>query len=178
MKRQSILALDGGTQTGFAIWTPGSKMMSGVIKLPKVCAQKGKYFAQEMGDFDIAAYKMLQEFDDIHKPKHIIFEAPFIGFPNAVWKCFGFAHMTMFFCRNKHIPFEMVLPKEWRKVVFNTAHGKRKVVKNKAFEAVRQMGLEAATDDEADAICIMDYYATRECLKKDWKDPGQMKFIY
>ncbi len=172
MKRQSIITLDGGTNTGFAVWTPGSNMGSGVFKLSKVCAQKSKYFVTEMGDFNIEVWKMLKGLDDVHKPHTVIFEAPWVGNPNAVWKCFAIANLIIFFCRNKGLRFEMVEPSMWRKVVFGSAHGKRDVLKRKAFDAVRNMGLEAATDDEAEAICIMDYYATREGLKKDWKEPG------
>ena len=68
-------------------------------------------------------------------------------------------------CLTKHIPFNLILPSEWRKAVGISKGGvERDTFKERSLNYVRsKYGVEDVTDDVSDAICIAEAGYIQQC---------------
>jgi Holliday junction resolvasome RuvABC endonuclease subunit len=145
---QTVLALDLGTNTG---WALGSQKGKGVLLISGV-------FRLKPGRFDSASMrfvrflKQLNELADLERPDLIVFEEVRAHKGVDAAHVYGglMAHLQVW-ATDRDIPFEGVSVGAIKKY----ATGRGNAPKDAMLEAVKSWGYRPADDNEADAIALL-----------------------
>lgn len=153
-----ILCLDLATHIGVARWQNNKPHIS-TYELPQS--------HEDVGLFLHAYHKFFHRQLELGIPDVIVFEAPWVGkqmTSTTAKKLFGLAGCTELFCREAGIrEYFDVKPNTWRKHFTGVGSGKREDLKLITQQKAAQVGFEGLTEDEADALGILDY--TLHCFK-------------
>lgn len=148
----SILALDPGTFTGFAIRFPHGDIHSGVAIFAKVRdpGERWRRFRQFLYDYP-AIDLLIYEEPFIH-PKH-----------RSGWGLlYGFKTIIELFCTERTVQLYSIAPSILKAWATGDGHAK----KNKMQLYARHMGWKFKDDNECDARWLL-HYAERVVLGKD-----------
>ena len=153
----NILALDLGTDYGFAIYKDDGKFISGTKKLRTYKEKFGARFHEFR--------KWLLDIISKHSIDSVYFERVFGHKGIEAGHCYGgFMYTLASVCYQQNIPCISFSVQAIKK--FMT--GKGNANKDEIIAAVRCKGFNPATDDEADAIAIM-LLALEEWMNRDKK---------
>ena len=152
----NILALDLGTDCGFAIYKEG-KFISGTKKL-------GTY-KEKFGERFYAFRKWLLNILEKHSIESVYFERVYGHKGVEASHCYGgFMYTLASVCYQRNIPCISFSVQAIKK----SMTGKGNANKDEMITAVKQKGFKPETDDEADAIAIM-LLALKEEISRDKK---------
>lgn len=154
----AVLALDLATKTGWAAWSPKRELASGAVTLPSTGAR--------VGAFLVAYERWLGVALDEWQPAWVIFEAPILPREtniHTVRKLCGLANSTETICERREIGCREANNATVRKHFIGVGRGKRAELKKLTMEACKARGWGPRTDDEADALSLLDY--AMACLK-------------
>ena len=153
----NILALDLGTDCGFAIYKDDGKFISGTKKLRTYKEKFGARFHEFR--------KWLLNILEKHSIESVYFERVYGHKGVEAGHCFGgFMYTLASVCYQQNIPCISFSVQAIKK--FMT--GKGNANKDEMITAVKQKGFKPETDDEADAIAIM-LLALKEEISGDKK---------
>lgn len=161
---EALLSLDLAGQLGWAAFREGwSGAKFGTVKLPDVGKNEGLYFDRYASWLEGIVLKL--------NPCRVIYEKPWHG-PNThqttAAKLYGLAAMTQRTCHQLEAPycFELV------SVVRQHFIGKSRLPRGQAKAAVmaqcKLIGWHPQTQDEADALAQLDYYAALRRVNVPW----------
>ena len=152
----NILALDLGTDCGFAIFKDG-KFISGTKKL-------GTY-KEKFGERFYEFRKWLLNVIEKHNIEAIYFERVYGHKGVEAAHCYGgFLYTLASVCFQQNIPYKGLTVQ----AIMKFMTGKANATKDEIITAVRQKGFCPETDDKADAIAIM-LFALKEEINRDKK---------
>lgn len=163
----SYVGLDLATKTGWATWWRGqAKPYSGTLKLNR----------NNVDEVAPDLEKLRAHLSELHKiePVELVFyEAPIMMRVDTVNKLrllLGLANMVEWWCYKLNIPCRQATMHDWRKHFIGFSTGGRDVLKQAAVQACRDRGWDPKTDDEAEALGVLDYGLS--CWKIDvpWRD--------
>mgnify|MGYP001612439926 CR=1 FL=1 len=168
----SYVGLDLATRTGWATWWPGIvRPHSGTLKLSRhdphsVAPDLEKLRAH------------LSELHKIHPVELVFYEAPIMMRVDNIDKLrllLGLANMVEWWCHKMGIPCRQAAMQDWRKHFLGFHQGGRDVLKAAAVKACADRGWETKTDDQAEALGVLDYGLA--CWKIDvpWRDVNLMR---
>lgn len=163
------MALDLATSIGWARWHSPKTVACGNKLLPKSGPDVGTF----VDKFEEWLTGMLR----VDQPELVVFEAPLVyegTHQDTARKLLGLAVMTEFACKRAACRYLEVNVSDVRTHFLGTGYGKhalRKPGEVKNWQAVRRMTFERCklkgwlpdTDDEADALAVLDYAA--HCLR-------------
>ena len=154
-----ILALDLSTRVGWAAWGPGESAPHwGAHPLPRTGEDVGRY---------LAAYRrwLSGRLGEV-APDRVVMEAPILPKTTALAttrKLHGLAGLTELIARDHGAAAMEVNNAQVRKHFIGRGRGKRDELKQATIAACRDRGWTPETDDEADALAVLDYAA--HCLR-------------
>ncbi|OJU44305.1 MAG: hypothetical protein BGN96_01660 [Bacteroidales bacterium 45-6] len=140
----NILSLDQAAKTGYAIYHNGRIIASGTWKLP--AKHKHLWYTRKLQEtvkkYDITAIVAESGFFDCNRPRAA----------TSLWELNGILQLVN--GQNNMKPITYVEPDQLKK----STTGNRWAKKAEMIEAVKFLGYNPDTDDEADAIAIMQWY--------------------
>jgi len=165
-----LLCLDLATNIGVARWKEGDDPPSLSTKnLPPI---------PHLGRFINAYHSFLLEQISINKPTLINYEKPYVG-PTMTSllasKLYGLAAHTDWFCEVNGIAVFCTPPNVWRKHFTGIGSGKRDKLKMATIQECKARGIKVMTEDEADAMGLLDYTTDIKKLKKSWAEGALFK---
>jgi crossover junction endodeoxyribonuclease RuvC len=153
-----ILALDLATITGYALGDHEGIKLSGARRMPDTGA--------DLYRFGSAFRHWLTTGLERHRPDRVAFEQPILSKETQLVTCrklYGLAYHTELICGDLAIPCGEVNMSDWRKHFLGKGYPrKRKDVKAAVMARCRDRGFKFSTDDEAEAIAILDYVLSCE----------------
>lgn len=167
-----ILALDLATRIGWACWKKGHAPHYGSHKLPSAQLPNG---GVDLGRFASAYSLWLQDMIKAFGVTAMAFEAPILPGNTQIAtarKLMGLAVMTEYIGNRLGLRYFEVRAPEARKWFFGKGGGKRSEMKSMAVEECHRRGFQPKSDDEADALCVLDFAAHCLGLETDWPGRG------
>jgi len=160
----TVLALDLSTRVGWAAWAPGESCPAwGVQSLPRTGSDVGRY---------LDAYRVwLAEMINQLSPGRVVMEAPILPSTTnlaTTRKLYGLAGVTELVARDHEVAAMEVNNAQVRRHFAGVGRGKREAMKRAVVNACRERGWQPDTDDEADALAVLDYAAHRLRLDPPW----------
>lgn len=172
---KSLLTLDQATLSGFCNWKPGTQPVLSSLDLGFVSDNLGRFISV----FEKNLRKNIEE----NQVDYICFESPILirmgkkstGL-NVAMKLYNLVGTIEKVCSDLMIPCAEVQVGEWRKHFLGSGGYSTEQAKQHAVNKCRAAGFDPKCHDEAEAFGIMDYVATLKSLKKNWPEPGRLKF--
>lgn len=145
-----ILTLDLGTNTGFALYNPATGTVThDTISFKLSCDDGG----------GIRLVRFSRWITRLHSEiplTHVLFESVRAHKGTAPAHVYGeFSGFIKLFCEERQIPFEGVNVSTIKKHI--TGNGRVRG-KQPIIDAVRRLGFSPKTDNDADALALLDYY--------------------
>lgn len=163
----SYLGLDLATKTGWAHWAPGeARPRSGVLKLRR----------SDPDEIAPDLERLRQHLSDLHAISAITsvwYEAPImtrVDKLRTVQLLLGLANMVEWWCFKLDIPCRQAEMRDWRKHFTGITTGGRDVLKQAAIDACRLRGWAVDSDDEAEALGVLDYGLACRGVETPWRD--------
>lgn len=155
----SVLALDLGLNTGYAVGAYSGIVESGTISLKE---PKNNIFSW-CETSDSSRYGILEEFltnaSNIHELHALVFEEPYYGIVNATRSLYGFKAVVLSFCQRNCIRCIGLTPKEIKKSFCNNGRAS----KSQIMQECQNRGIDVDTEHEADAVaCLYSFYNSRQ----------------
>lgn len=148
-----VLALDLATVTGYALGDHDGIKLSGARRMPDT--------GDDLGRFAFAFRAWLTTGLTRHRPRRIVFEQPILSKQtniNTCRKLYGLAWQTELTCRDLGFECGEVNMSDWRKHFLGKGYPrKRALVKKAVMARCVDRGFKFDSDDEAEAIAILDY---------------------
>ncbi len=150
-----FLALDIATSTGFAIGSPVDGPVEwGTHTLPRTGADHGR-FLQAYRDWLVP---LIRE----KNISRVVYEAPIMPMAANIQttrKLYALCGLTELLALDFDLVCQEAQISKWRRHFFGkgNAGGKRAALKKRAIAECRRRGWEVKTDDEAEALGILDY---------------------
>ena len=144
-----ILSFDQSTNlTGYCLSENNEYITSGVID-----KHKNKDIDSRIQEMGLAICMKIKEY----KPDYVIIED--IQNQSSVRTVIHLARLqgcVILYCASKGIPIKIYHPSEWRKTLQFTqgAKVKRDELKKQAMEYIKGLGMDIASEDEGEAVCI------------------------
>lgn len=169
MPLNSIMALDLATSIGWARWRAPATIASGTKLLPKT--------GPDVGAFVDKFESWLADMISVDRPELVVFEAPMVyegTNQETARKLLGLAVMAEFVCRRAEVRYLEVNVADVRSHFLGTGYGKHSLripgeskpwqqAVRMTFAQCQARGWLPDTDDEADALAVLDYSAW--CLR-------------
>lgn len=156
-----ILTLDLATKIGWAVRADNGRIRHGVEKLPDTGPDVGHF----LDKFELWLADMITG----HDPQRCVYEAPWVGpdtHQNTARKLLCLAGMTEFICRRREVECFEVNNATIRKHFIGIGRGERKQLKRLTIAACQARGWAPKSDDDADALAMMDF------AMMQWDVPG------
>jgi len=160
-----FMILDQATTTGFALWVPGSRPVTGAFTIPSTGRDVGAFLAE----FEYWFEGVREQW----KINFVAFELAFMRFNThqlTGQKLFGLMAFIEYLCQRAGIKCVVVNNTDWKKHFTGKGGGKSKEMKSMVMLACIERGFAPKSQDEADAIAMMDYIAHIYELPRDWPD--------
>lgn len=157
---EDFLCLDLARIIGFARWKEGQARPSiATHTLPEPSDGIGRY---------LHAYELfLEEQVSMGMPTFVVYERPYVGRKTSFdtgMTLFTLAGITEMFFHKVGMPnMFSVKPNDWRKHFIGIGSGKRENLKRLTQEKAASIGFEGLSEDEADALGILDHAV--DCMK-------------
>lgn len=151
----TVLSLDLATNVGFAVYAPGAGIRSGTWRVAPPATGIGVFLHR----FDEQLTERLRLF----APTYVIFEAPWVGpqtHQDTARKLLGLAGETERVCHREGLAERNVYEANnaaVRKHFCGKGRGPRAEMKDRVIRACRERGWAPESDDEADALAVLDY---------------------
>lgn len=146
-----ILAFDLATVTGVACGRPCEAPVAWSFRLT------GDHAAR-FGELLRVTNRLIKE----RQPQHVVIEAPFVGpHPKAAQLLFGLRGVVLGMAVLHSIPVTEVQVKDIRKHFLGHGGGKRANAKALVMERCRRLGWPVRSEDEADALALWDFAASK-----------------
>lgn len=164
----SLLILDQSlSSSGFALWD-GSDVTSGTWPLCESEAQRALGFRE-----------LFHRLDAMHRAnvlREIVHEAPPLGTVNQgagqIFGKIGLVAIIELFACSRCIAVTSYAVQSWRGTFFTKAERQAlrgRDWKRPAILRCRQLGFDPATDDEAEAIAILDHHLLKQKITPPWR---------
>jgi hypothetical protein len=183
----TVLALDIGTKTGWALHQPGmERPFFGTLPLPAS--------PLEVGAPILALHEFLSDRHQMHGGlTDIVFEAQHMGTPgkpdpetgkrkggidmNVVYKLCALGGHVEYFAHCVHAKCFKVYIGTWRKHFCGSGRLNRKQAKMSAIDECNRIGIDPPDDNAAEAMGILDYYLSLKRIDgkpypRPWRDAG------
>lgn len=167
----SLLTIDQATRSGFCLWEPGS--------LPVLSSLDLGYCNGDLGHIMSAFERHLRTNLKQNNVDYVCYETPLLmrtDTRDKLTRLYGFVTIIEKLCHNLNIPCHRIDVPTWRKTFLGSAKLPTKEAKASCMIKCDQIGLKYEGHDECEAFGIMDYIATLKSLKKDWPEPGRLRF--
>lgn len=169
MSGECILSLDQSpSSTGWAVHSPDCDLVSGTWPLGDT-KHRGRLYRQ--------LWTNLLQAHEAHGLARIVHERPNFGMANKgeaqMLASTGLIATIELFCESRGIAVQGVASGSWRGTFFTKSE--RKAIrangtwKRAAVERCRQLGFDPITDDEAEAIALVDHYLLSNQLQPYWR---------
>lgn len=179
MSAPSILALDLAKNTGVAFWREGMQIPRTFVKSMRMT---GEDVGRAVDDFS----EWLSSYLSLEKPRYVVFEAPWVGektHQNVARKLMGLAILTELECyrlhrSGSHCTYLEVNNQDVRTHFLGEGARSQKfrLPGEEMRDALKRMTIlrceardwNVDTDDEADALALLDYAAHHLKLPVPW----------
>lgn len=160
-----VLALDLATSTGWAAYGPGLPLTYGRYQLPECGHVVGRF----LHHFDLWFSDLITEYE----PRVIFYEAPWIGPRDTVDKLqknLGLPNIVEMVCWRREVGCFKLNVRTVRAHFLGKGNLKRADAKRQAVARCKALGLAVASDDEADAIALLDCALARWDWPRPWAE--------